>query len=555
MSIDEIMQILDERGLDAYVVSHGNRFIGQDILDSEHKLKHLCGFSGSAGALIIGRKGCFLLVDGRYELQAVQEVNDRRINIVHRIPNISNICSVLEENSMVHIGYDAWCWSAADMSMAQNRFGDLQFTDIGDLVNIDALKPVKVLHRDIKYAGQNVDEKLQVVRDFLARQKADYFLLTAADSVSWLLNIYAHDLPYSPVVRAYALISSQNEVTLFADNLQTDLPCQPMSKLADFLQNNKGKIVYDARTTPAKLVTENMLQAADICQQLKAVKNKKEIAGMKACHVRDGVAVTKFLIWLEQNWQGKTELDVVQKLHELRTEQEDFFSESFATIAASGANGAIVHYQPTEKSNKALQQGELLLLDSGGQYLDGTTDITRTVVIGRPNREQITDFTLVLKAHIALARATFPHGTRGAQLDGITRAILWRYGTDYKHGTGHGVACFGNVHEEPVSISAAANYAFEENVVVSDEPGIYKEGKYGIRIESLLRTVKSDKKGFLEFAPLTKVPLDKRLIDEYMLTADELKWLNQYHQDVYDCLVPYMNKEEKKWLKKACSPL
>ena len=555
MSIDEIMQILDERGLDAYVVSHGNRFLGQDILESEHKIKHLCGFSGSAGALIISRNGCFLLVDGRYELHARQEVDITKIEIINNIPTMKNVCEVLQKNGLLEVGYDAWCFSAAEMMIAKRGFADLSFEDIGDLVKIDSDAMIKVERRDVKYAGQSRQEKLQIVTDMLKQKGADYLLLTAADSVSWLLNIYAHDLPYSPVVRAYALISSQNEVTLFADNLQTDFDCQPMSKLADFLQNNKGKIVYDARTTPAKLVTENMLQAADICQQLKAVKNKKEIAGMKACHVRDGVAVTKFLIWLEQNWQGKTELDVVQKLHELRTEQEDFFSESFATIAASGANGAIVHYQPTEKSNKALQQGELLLLDSGGQYLDGTTDITRTVVIGRPNREQITDFTLVLKAHIALARATFPHGTRGAQLDGITRAILWRYGTDYKHGTGHGVACFGNVHEEPVSISAAANYAFEENVVVSDEPGIYKEGKYGIRIESLLRTVKSDKKGFLEFAPLTKVPLDKRLIDEYMLTADELKWLNQYHQDVYDCLVPYMNKEEKKWLKKACSPL
>ena len=187
--------------------------------------------------------------------------------------------------------------------------------------------------------------------------------------------------------------------------------------------------------------------------------------------------------------------------------------------------------------------------------LDGTTDVTRTIAIGIPENQKITDFTLVLKAHIALAKAIFPLGAKGAQLDGITRAILWQNGLDYKHGTGHGVACFGNVHEGPVSISAGADYAFEENVVVSDEPGIYREGRYGIRIESLLRTVKSSKTGFLEFSVLTKVPLDKRLIDEYMLTADERKWLNQYHRDVYDCLFPYMNKEEKKWLKKACSPL
>lgn len=555
MLINDILQILETKGLDAYIVSHGNRFLGQDILESEHKIKHLCGFSGSAGALIIGRKGCFLLVDGRYELQAVQEVDNSRINIVHRIPNISNICSVLEENSMVHIGYDAWCWSAADMSMAQNRFGDLQFTDIGDLVNIDALKPVKVLHRDTKYAGQNVDEKLQVVRDFLARQEADYFLLTAADSVSWLLNIYAEDLPYSPVVRAYALVDVRGNVELFADNLQTDLPCQPMAELVKFLEKTSQKVLYDAWTTPKKIAFAPMKYATDICQKLKTIKNTKELEGMFNCHIRDGVAVTKLLMWLEKNWQGKTELDVVRKLHELRLEQADFFSESFATIAAIGANGAIVHYQPTEKSNEQLRQGELLLLDSGGQYLDGTTDVTRTVAIGIPENEKIRDFTCVLKAHIALARQIFPVGTRGSQLDGIARAILWQHGADYKHGTGHGVACFGNVHEAPVSISNSANYMFEEHVVVSDEPGVYCEGQYGIRIESLLASVKSEKEGFLEFTTITRVPIDKNLIDVYMLTADERKWLNEYHQTVYDLLVSYMNKEEKKWLKKACSPL
>lgn len=555
MLINDILQILETKGLDAYIVSHGNRFLGQDILESEHKIKHLCGFSGSAGALIIGRKGCFLLVDGRYELQAVQEVDDSRINIVHRIPNINNICDVLEENSIVHIGYDAWCWSAADMSMAQNRFGDLQFTDIGDLVNIDALKPVKVLHRDTKYAGQNVDEKLQVVRDFLARQKADYFLLTAADSMSWLLNIYAADLPYSPVVRAYALVDVRGNVELFADNLQTDLPCQPMAELVKFLEKTSQKVLYDAWTTPKKIAFAPMKYATDICQKLKTIKNTKELEGMFNCHIRDGVAVTKLLMWLEKNWQGKTELDVVRKLHELRLEQADFFSESFATIAAIGANGAIVHYQPTEKSNEQLRQGELLLLDSGGQYLDGTTDVTRTVAIGIPENEKIRDFTCVLKAHIALARQIFPVGTRGSQLDGIARAILWQHGVDYKHGTGHGVACFGNVHEAPVSISNSAKYMFEEHVVVSDEPGVYYEGQYGIRIESLLASVKSKKEGFLEFTTITRVPIDKNLIDVYMLTADELLWLNEYHQSVYDSLVPYMNEEEKKWLKKACSPL
>ena len=555
MSIDEIMQILKKKKLDAYVVSYGNRFIGQDILDSEHKLKHLCGFSGSAGALIISRNKCFLLVDGRYELQAAEEVKSTNIEIVHKAPTMNNIATVMQENGLLKVGYDGWCLSAADVKTIEQRFSNLQFEDIGDLVQIDSKKTIKIKSRQKRYAGKNEKEKLQIITDIMKQKRADYLLLTAADSVSWLLNICSDELPYTPVVRAYALIDKQGEAVLFADNLQTDLPCKPMAELIKFLQYNKQKIIYDARTTPAKLVTENMFSMPDICRQLKAVKNKTEITGMICSHIRDGVAITKFLAWLENNWQGKTELDVVQKLHEFRAEQAEFFSESFATIAATGANGAIVHYQPTVKSNKALQQGELLLLDSGGQYLDGTTDVTRTIAIGIPENQKITDFTLVLKAHIALAKAIFPLGAKGAQLDGITRAILWQNGLDYKHGTGHGVACFGNVHEGPVSISAGADYAFEENVVVSDEPGIYREGRYGIRIESLLRTVKSSKTGFLEFLVLTKVPLDKRLIDEYMLTADERKWLNQYHRDVYDCLFPYMNKEEKKWLKKACSPL
>lgn len=555
MSIDEIMQILKKKKLDAYVVSYGNKFIGQDILDSEHKLEHLCGFSGSAGVLIIGRNKCFLLVDGRYELQAAEEVKNTNIEIVHKAPTMNNIANIMQEKGLLKVGYDAWCLSAADVETIKLRFSNLQFEDIGDLVQIDSKKTIKIKYRQKKYSGKSKEEKLRAITDFLAQQKADYLLLTAADSVSWLLNIYSDELPYTPVVRAYALIDKQGEVILFADNLQTDFDCRPINELLEFLQKNKANVVYDAQTTPKKLIKENMKPMSDVCQQLKAVKNKTEVAGMIDCHIRDGVAVTKFLAWLENNWQGKTELDVVQKLHELRAERAEFFSESFATIAATGAHGAIVHYQPTVKSNRVLQQGELLLLDSGGQYLDGTTDVTRTIAIGIPENQKITDFTFVLKAHIALARAIFPLGAKGAQLDGITRAILWQNGLDYKHGTGHGVACFGNVHEGPVSISAGANYAFEENVVVSDEPGIYREGRYGIRIESLLRTVKSSKTGFLEFSVLTKVPLDKRLIDEYMLTADERKWLNQYHRDVYDCLFPYMSKEEKKWLKKACSPL
>ena len=251
----------------------------------------------------------------------------------------------------------------------------------------------------------------------------------------------------------------------------------------------------------------------------------------------------------------------MEKLHQLRQEQALFVSESFATISGFGSNGAIVHYQPSAHTNKKLEAGNLLLLDSGGQYFDGTTDVTRTVAIGRPSAEMIADFTQVLKAHIALAKARFPEGIGGIKLDVLARSQMWQKGTDYKHGTGHGVACFGNVHEGPISISVgASNYGLKANMVLSDEPGVYKENAYGIRIENLLKTqpavgLKSTEPQYLEFAVLTKAPIDKRLIDKYLLTEGERAWLNNYHQSVYDDLAPHLTDNEKLWLKEACSPL
>ena len=274
------------------------------------------------------------------------------------------------------------------------------------------------------------------------------------------------------------------------------------------------------------------------------------------CHVRDGVALVKLFCWLEKQ-KNLTELDVVAKLHELRAEQEYFYSESFETIAGSGANGAIVHYQPNAQYNAPLEEHNLLLLDSGGQYFDGTTDVTRTIAIGEPTKEMIADFTAVLKAHISLALARFPLDTPGIKLDVLARSQMWQKGLDYKHGTGHGVACFGNVHEGPISISiGASDYGFKENMVTSNEPGVYKEGKYGIRIENLQYTRKSaEYPEFLEFVVLTKVPIDKRLIDKYLLSDDELAWLNKYHQDVFESLKGYLTTVERKWLENACSPL
>ena len=564
-NLTEIRQKMQKSNLDAYIVTHGNQFIGQDILPSENKLLSLCGFSGSAGMLCITKEKAYLWVDGRYELQARQETDNNLINIIDDTPRFKNVCELLKAEEMQHIGYDAWNHSVAEMEFIKRKYPEMEFNDVGNLTSEPICHKIQILPRDIKFCGASFAEKFIDLQNLINEREADYFLLTSADSVSWLLNIYARDLPYSPIVRAYALISKNGDVKLFGDNLQTEIPHDTLTQLTDFLAKNQtAKILCDAHTTPEKIKLSNtdkylLIKAADICQFKKAQKNQTELQGMINCHIRDGVALVKFLSWLENNYQGLSEYDITEKLHQFREKQEHFFSESFATIAGFGANGAIVHYQPHKNTAAFLQDNNLLLLDSGAQYYDGTTDVTRTIALGIPTEEAITDFTYVLKAHISLARAIFPVGTPGIKLDILARSQVWQNSADYKHGTGHGVACFGNVHEGPISISSgSSDYGFLPNMITSNEPGIYRANNYGIRIENLQYTQLTQKNtygDFLNFIPLTKVPIDKHLINVYLLNNGERAWLNDYHQNVYNCLAPYLNEIENIWLKKACSPL
>ncbi|MBR3661888.1 MAG: aminopeptidase P family protein [Alphaproteobacteria bacterium] len=560
--LETIRKKLSSAGLEAYIISYGNRFIGQDVLPQEHKLSAVCGFTGSAGAAVITQNKAFLLVDGRYELQASLQVNTEQFTIVPAIPSLLSVCSLLKDENITKIGCDFWNYSIAEINFIKKRFKDIELEDAGNWIAEAEHQDVCIFSRDIKYCGMTREDKCKLVAHFLQEQQADYFLFTSSDSVSWLLNIYAKDLPYSPVVRAYALVDIDGNFRLFGNRLKAEFTTESFDDLKQFFENcGSKKILYVANSTPEKIkhfINEETKFYArdDMCQILKAEKNQTELNGMIKAHIRDGVALVKLLNWLEKNPQ-QTELSVVAKLHDLRAEQKDFFSESFATIAGFADNGAIVHYQPTEQTNKSLQNGNILLLDSGGQYFDGTTDITRTISIGNPDAKIIRDFTYVLKAHIALASARFPLNTGGTKLDAIARAPLWQHCMDYKHGTGHGVSCFGNVHEGPISISiAGSNYPFKENMVTSIEPGIYVNNQYGIRIENLYYTSKvEDNPDYLEFRCLTVVPIDKRLIDKYLLSGGEQQWLNNYHKYVYDCLSAYVNEDERKWLEKACSPL
>lgn len=559
MTIDDIQQKLKQESLDAYIIGYENRFLGQDILPQEHKIKYLCGFSGSAGMLAVTADKVFLFVDGRYELQARQEVDTNKISVVNQTPCLENVLCFLKQQKVQKIGFDGWSVAAGEIAENESLFPKLQLVDVSTWVDLESKSIVEVKERSSVYAGASRKDKLRLLIDIMQAGGADYYLVTAADSVSWLLNIYAKDLQCSPVVRAYALIDKNGEFKLIADNLQTDLPVCTFGEFENWLKTQTVKILYTAASIPSRLkkILKNGVPVQDICQLQKAEKNETELQGMINCHRRDGVALVKLLYWLQNNWRGKTELEVVQKLHELRQEQDLFFEESFETIAGAAENGAIVHYQPTEKTNRKLQENNLLLLDSGGQYFDGTTDVTRTVALGIPSAEMIHDFTLVLKGHIALERAIFPKETSGVQLDVLARLPLWREGKDYKHGTGHGVGCFGNVHEGPNRISNKGSmYGFKANMVTSIEPGYYKENAYGIRIENLVYSKPSKKyENFLEFEILTLVPIDKKLIDVYLLDAGEQDWLNNYHRKVYESLAACVNDDEKKWLKESCSPL
>ncbi|MBR3501490.1 MAG: aminopeptidase P family protein [Alphaproteobacteria bacterium] len=561
--LENIREKMQKFGLDAYVISYSNRFLGQDVLMCEHKLNAVCGFSGSAGALAVTKDKAFLVIDGRYELQAQKQVDMSKVIIINDSPRLKTLCDVLKKENVLKIGYDAWNHSIAEMDFIRRKYADFEFYDVGDFVGLTNNKEIDIFERGEEFSGMAKEEKIGFIVEQLQQKKADYALITSADSVSWLLNIYSDDLPCSPVVRAYALIDKNGVFKLFGENLKSNLSVKNWQEFSSFLQNSGAeKIICDPHTTPEKIKhllnpEAVLIKNEDIIQDLKAQKNATELQGMINCHIRDGVALCKFLCWLEENFVGKTELDVVEKLHEFRARQNLFFSESFETIAGFAENGAIVHYQPKKETNKELMKGNLLLLDSGGQYLDGTTDVTRTVALGEPTEKMKRDFTLVLKAHIALAKAKFPLGTSGYKLDALARAPLWEHELDYKHGTGHGVACFGNVHEGPLSISVYGSmYGLKENMVTSIEPGIYKENKYGIRIENLVYTEKcADNPEFLRFEPLTMVPIDKKLIDSAILNKDEIKWLNDYHQMVFEKIEPYLDENERQWLKNACSAL
>lgn len=560
MNIKDIQKKLKQEKITGRIYTMGNLFINEDILPEENQILQLTGFSGSYALLFITPEKSYIFVDGRYEVQAKKQVNLRQTEIV-KLTEIS-FHDWLNKNyskSVTKISYNPWLISLDMLKQLSLTLPKAKFIAQDDADMCLNHKKIKTFAHPKKLTGLITKEKLTLLTGYLKKNNIDAFLITSAANVSWLLNRRSNALPYTPIFRAYMLLDKSGTYKIFAEHTD-DASCLPFNNLPEVLSLYKNKkLAADFSTTPSiiKTFAPHIEHLADETTNLKSVKNLTELKGIRNAHLRDGVALTKFMFWLSKNYAGKTETEIAEKLLSFRKKELNFFSESFATIAGFGANAAIIHYHAEKNSAATLKKNNVLLLDSGGQYFDGTTDVTRTIALGTPSADMIEKNTLVLKSHIALASAIFPKNTSGYELDLIARQPLLKQGLDYGHGTGHGVGFFSNVHEGPINISMynKRRAPLFANMVTSIEPGFYKENAFGIRIENLYFVKATKNPKFLTFEVLTLAPIDKRLINKYLLTTEEINWLNRYHHQVLLSLKKYLTKQELEWLRDACAPL
>ncbi len=581
--------LLEQEGLDGFVVPRADEHQGEFVAACAERLAWLTGFTGSAGLAVVLRERAAIFVDGRYLLQVADEVDAAGFEIKHMItePHTEWVRSMLPRNG--RLGYDPWLhtvsWVEKMRRAVEAAGGDLVPVERNPIDRIWLNRPPPPLAPVVPYplelAGVDAAHKRAALANELQQQGVDAAVVTAPDSIAWLLNIRGGDVPHTPLPLSFAVLHRDATVELFMDRrklvpglerfLTQAVSVQGPEELGpalDRLGHAGCTVVADPAWASAWVFDRlhrsgaTVKRDADPCVLPKACKNATELAGCRIAHRRDGIAVTRLLAWLAQEAPGGglTEQEVADTLLRLRREGERFRGLSFDTIAGAGANGAIVHYRVTKKSNFPLRAGSLFLIDSGGQYLDGTTDVTRTVAVGEPTPEMRQRFTLVLKGHVALATARFPVGTTGSQLDPLARQFLWRAGLDYDHGTGHGVGCYLGVHEGPQRLSKLPNnVALQPGMILSNEPGYYKTGEYGIRIENLVVVREADVAGaelpMLELETLTLAPIDRRLIDPTLLTLEESAWIDAYHARVQDVLGPDLPEPVRDWLAEVAAPL
>ena len=585
--IEDLRQWMAQQQVEAFIIPSTDPHLSEYVAPHWQSREWISGFTGSAGTVVVTRSEAGLWTDSRYFLQAANQLQGTDIELYKEMlpetPSIAEfLCQHLQAGEAV--GIDGSVFSMQEAFRLEKELNEKQIRlrslpDPMESIWSDrpALPQVPAYIYETKYAGKTCTEKLKSIREEMKRQEVDTLLVSALDEIAWTLNLRGSDVHCNPVVVSYLLIGMEDahyfihpqklneEVCNYLED--NHVTCHPYESICAYLAEQKDlhilltpdKTNYAIYTAASRSC--HVMEAPSPVALLKAVRNEQEIEGLRAAMQRDGVALVKFLQWLETAVPqgGQTEMSVTRKLHDFRAEQPLYVGESFDTIAGYGPHAAIVHYEATPETDVPLQPRGFLLLDSGAQYLDGTTDITRTIALGALTEEEKTDYTLILKGHIDLAMAVFPEGTRGAQLDVLARMPIWKHRMNFLHGTGHGVGHFLNVHEGPQSIRMNENpVALRPGMLTSNEPGVYKAGSHGIRTENLMLTVPAGEGLFgryLEFETVTLCPICTRGIIRELLTQEEIDWLNDYHQMVYEQLSPLLNEDERNWLKQACESI
>jgi Xaa-Pro aminopeptidase len=580
---------LARRGIDGFIVPHADRHQSEYLPASEERLAWLTGFTGSAGTAVVLKERAVLFTDGRYTLQAREQVDPAIFDVEHSVEK--PLDSWLETNlpAGAKLGYDPWLHTtdaAEKLAKACASAGaTLVAVEPNPINAIWSARPqppfgAVVLH-DPRYAGEDAGAKLARIRNEIGKLRADALVVSDPQAMAWAFNIRGADVAHVPVPLGFAIVRKEGRPSLYLDARKLSNEVRDgLEQLADLrepaafaadlgaLAATQAALRLDqssAADALTRIVTQNggkVVRGPDPIALMKAVKNRVEIEGARAAHKRDGAALTKFLAWFDREAPGGglTEIDAVEALESFRRDGGSLKDLSFPTIAGSGPNGAVVHYRVTRHSNRRIAPAELFLVDSGGQYEDGTTDVTRTLAVGEPTAEMRDRFTRVLKGHIAIARAIFPDGTSGAQLDSLARQDLWAAGLDFDHGTGHGVGSYLSVHEGPARISKLGTVPLKRGMILSNEPGYYKTGAYGIRIENLVLVAEAPKvegaeKPLNAFETLTLAPIDRRLVAVAMMTADEIAWLYAYHAQVRETLSPLVDAQTRAWLDAATRAL
>lgn len=568
--------------LDGFLVPRADAHQGEDVAERDERLAWLTGFTGSAGfaAILADRAGIF--VDGRYRVQVKAQVADDFTPVPWPEKKLGPwLREALPDGGRV--GFDPWLHTAREIETLRKDLDGSGIEMVPARNLVDAIWPDrpdppagKVRAHPDDLAGESSADKRARIGEALGEKGATAAVLTLPDSISWLLNIRGEDIPKNPVVQAFAILHADGTVAVFADPAKfadvrfgTGVDIAPQDAFETAIAALDGPVMIDKATAPlavsriAQQAGIEVIWADDPCILPKARKTAAELAGMTEAHLRDGAAMVEFLAWLDQEApKGKlTEIDVVKKLEGFRRATNALNDISFDTICGAGPNGAIVHYRVTEDTNRRIGTGDLLLIDSGGQYIDGTTDITRTIAVGAASDEQRDRFTRVLQGMIAISRARWPRGLAGRDLDALARFPLWTAGLDFDHGTGHGVGACLSVHEGPQRLSRISDVALEPGMILSNEPGYYREGAYGIRIENLVvvgeapRLDGDDGRDQLAFRTLTFVPIDRRLVDSGMLAPAERSWINAYHARTREVIAPRVGASARRWLEAATRPI